>query len=181
MTRFKILTMSLIAPLIILLDQWTKYLVRENIPYGSSVSVIPGFFDLVHYTNTGAAFGMLSDAHAAWREPFFYCIAFVALIAIVVMWRRCAAHERLMPIILSLLVGGVIGNLVDRFSFGKVTDFLSVHFRDVIWHFSIAAREFTIPLDWPAFNVADSAITVSMVLLLFGLSRDERNPPESRA
>lgn len=171
MSRFKLCTMALIAPAIILLDQSTKWLVRAEIPYGSGIPVIPGFFDIVYYTNTGAAFGMLSDAHAIWREPFFYTIALIALVAIAVMWRRCAAHERLMPVILSLLVGGVVGNLIDRIAFGRVTDFLSVHWRDVVWRFSLFGREWAIPLDWPAFNVADSAITVSMVLLFFGMSR----------
>lgn len=168
---FKLRCLIFIAPLILLLDQWSKYVVRARIPFGDVIPVWPGYFDLVHVQNTGAAFGMLASAAAAWREPFFYAVSAVALGAIVVMLVRLPAVERLTSFILSLLLGGVLGNLIDRIWFGSVTDFVSVHWRDVVWSATLFGRRWQFPLDWPAFNVADSAITVSMVLLAWQLVR----------
>lgn len=154
-----------ISPVIVALDQWTKWLVQEHIPFGTGFSVIPGYFDLVHVTNPGAAFGMFAGANAAWRVPFFYAVSLIAFLSIVGLARSMPKHERLMPIVLSLIMGGLFGNLIDRIRFGEVTDFLAVHIRDVVWNIDLGFWSTALPLDWPAFNVADSAITVSMVLL----------------
>ena len=170
---FKLRCVFIIAPLILLLDQWSKWSVRAEIPFGGVIPIWPGYFDLVHVQNTGAAFGMLAGAAAAWREPFFYLVSAVALTAIVVMLGRLRATERLTIFILSLLFGGVIGNLIDRVLFGSVTDFVSVHWRDAVWSGTLFGWHWQLPLDWPAFNVADSAITVSMVLLAWQLLRGE--------
>lgn len=160
---FKYKSLLIIAPLIFLFDQLTKHLVSMEIALGQGIPVIPGFFDIVHYTNAGAAFGFLAGAHDSWRTPFFYIISVVALAGIVFYIKKLPDNERLAPFALSLVVGAIFGNGLDRLRFGAVTDFLSVHVGDkVLW----GAH-----LEWPAFNVADSAITIAMVLLVISAFR----------
>lgn len=160
-SKYKIL--AIVAPLVFAIDQLTKYFVSTKITLGQGLTIIPGFFDIVHYTNTGAAFGLLAGARASWRTPFFYAVSVVALIAIIFYIKKMPDSERLLAFALSFVVGGIFGNGLDRLRFGAVTDFLSVHIGDkVLWG---------IGLEWPAFNVADSAITVAMVLLVISTFR----------
>lgn len=162
---FKYRVLLILSPLLVLLDQVTKWLVVRAIPFGERVPVIPGYFDMVHFRNTGAAFGIFSGGHANWREPFFIGISLVASVVVLVVVRRLHVCERLMAVIMALIFGGIWGNFLDRLRFGAVTDFLSLHWRDVVVRIPLGSWQVTFPLDWPAFNVADSAITVSMVLL----------------
>ncbi len=175
---FKYRCLLLITPLIFVADQLTKWLVRSRIAYGSGIPVIPGYFDIVHVHNTGAAFGMLAGAQASFREPFFYLVSLVAIGVIATVLRKLPSHERLLPIVLTLILGGVLGNTIDRVAQGFVTDFLSVHWRDVVLHFSFLDRTYQLALDWPSFNVADSAITVSMVLLAWQGMRAPHTAPK---
>lgn len=138
--------------LIIILDQWSKQYVLNHLPLGSVQTVIPGFFDLVHYRNPGAAFGMLANLSEATRSWLFYVLALVAGIFLAYYWKSLKPQEKLSKIAVPLVYGGIIGNIIDRIRFGNVVDFLSFHWRE------FAA--------WPAFNVADSAITVAVVLLV---------------
>ena len=135
------------------LDQFTKWLVRQNIPYGAEIPIIPGFFSLVHASNTGAAFSMFTG-----NNFFFIALASVALLAILFLLirdpRTRTPHQRLTnvtKISLGLLAAGIVGNLTDRILRGAVTDFL---------HFYV--REYA----WPSFNVADSCICVAAGLLI---------------
>jgi len=135
------------------LDQLTKWLVRQNIPYGAEIPIIPGFFSLVHASNTGAAFSMFTG-----NNFFFVGLASVALVVIVFLLirdpRTRSPRQRLTNITkisLGLLAAGIIGNLTDRIFRGAVTDFL---------HFYI--REYA----WPSFNVADSCICIAAGLLI---------------
>jgi signal peptidase II len=135
------------------LDQLTKWFVRHQIPYGSEVPVIPGFFSLVHASNTGAAFSMLTG-----NNIFFVCLALAALAVVIFMLVRDShGHPisqrltRLTKISFALLASGILGNLTDRIFRGAVTDFL---------HFYV--RQYA----WPSFNVADSCICVAAGLLL---------------
>ncbi len=162
---FKYRCLLLISPIILVLDQLTKWWVLENIVYGHGIAVIPGFFDLVHVRNTGAAFGLFANANSVWREPFFYLISAVALAVIYSVVRSLQSNERLLAVVLSLVLGGVLGNLVDRIRFGYVIDFLSVHWRHQVVEWGLWGHHWSLPLEWPAFNIADSAITVSMILL----------------
>ena len=165
---FKYWCLALISPIVFALDQFTKYLVIRDMVPGSHLAVIPGWFDIVHYSNSGAAFGFLSGADSSWRGPFFHIVSIVALIIIIVYIVKTPPLEKLTPIALSLVVGGIFGNGLDRVRFGSVTDFLSVHVQDkFLWG---------VRLEWPAFNVADSAITVAMVLLIISvLKKKERS------
>ena len=149
--RFKLKALLGLMPPVLILDQWSKFLVLREIQYGARIPVIGGVFDLVHVPDQGAPFGMLSEMGRAFRVPFFYFISVGALLFLAYYFWKLAEQERFQAVILSLLFGGILGNLIDRIRFGNVIDFLSFYVG---------------PYEWPAFNVADSAITVAMILLL---------------
>ena len=139
------------AATIVTLDQVTKALVRARLPLHESVTVIPGFFDLTHVRNTGAAFGMLNDFEFQYKPLVMVIIALVALGAVASYALTIPPEQRVARLGLALIVAGAIGNLIDRATSGFVVDFVDVYWRGI--HF------------W-AFNVADSAITVGVVLML---------------
>ncbi|MFQ5995799.1 MAG: signal peptidase II [Acidiferrobacterales bacterium] len=137
-----------IAISVIVLDQATKfaaakYLVRGPIELGP-------FLNLTLVFNTGAAFGFLSDA-SGWQNFVFAIIAMIVSFVIIAMVRRLSANDVQVLVGLMLVLGGAIGNLIDRLRNGYVVDFIDVYYQD--WH-------------WPAFNVADSAISIGVVLLV---------------
>jgi signal peptidase II len=140
-----------IAGAIVVFDQVTKALVKARLPLHESVTVIPGFFDLTHVRNTGAAFGMLNDIDFAYKPAVMVIVALVALGAVASYALTLPATQRIARYGLALILGGAIGNLIDRATMGYVVDFVDVYWRGV--HF------------W-AFNVADSAITVGVALML---------------
>jgi signal peptidase II len=137
------------------LDQLTKWLVRQNIPYGAEIPIIPGFFSLVHASNTGAAFSLFTG-----NNFFFIGLALAALAVVVFLLirdSRASKTERrlnnITKISLGLLASGILGNVTDRIFRGAVTDFL---------HFYISEYS------WPSFNVADSCICIAAGLLILG-------------
>ncbi len=139
-----------IAALVLVLDQLTKAWILSRFRLGERMEVIPRLFDLTLVYNPGAAFSFLAN-HDGWQRWFFIGIGIAA--SAFILW-LLARHpsQRLFAGALSLILGGAIGNVIDRFVHGQVVDFLLVHWRDR-WYF-------------PAFNVADSAITVGAVLLI---------------
>lgn len=163
---FKYKTLFLITPIVIVLDQATKWLVNARMPIGERIPIISGYFDLVHFRNTGAAFGLFSNMNDAYRPFFFYGVAAIAVVVLVAYFRSLDRERRCETIAISLIVGGVVGNIIDRVRFGEVIDFLSFHLQHRVIHGRLFGKGIWIPLEWPAFNVADSAITVAMVLLL---------------
>ncbi len=142
----------LIAVPIIVADQVTKIFVRGALPLHDSRTIIPGLLDLTHVQNTGAAFGILNSVDFAFKPLLMMVIAFSALVAIGAYAIRLGTHERIARTGLALILGGAIGNLLDRIMHGYVLDFVDVYYRGI--HF------------W-AFNVADAAITVGAILVLF--------------
>lgn len=162
--KYKIL--MLIMPAVFVLDQLTKWIILNQVALGDRLPVIPGFFDIVHFRNAGAAFGMFSGLSDAVRAPFFYVVAILAAIVLGFMYRALSDREVLMPVAISLVLGGIAGNVVDRVRFGEVVDFLSVHIGDRIFMIDVFGRRLSYPLEWPAFNVADMAITTAMVLIV---------------
>jgi signal peptidase II len=140
--------------IIVVLDQATKALVRARLPLHESVTVVPGFFDLTHVRNTGAAFGMLNSVDFEYKALVMVLVAVAALIAVASYALTLPADQRIARVGLALILGGAIGNLIDRATAGFVVDFVDVYWRG--FHF------------W-AFNVADSAITVGVVLMLLDL------------
>lgn len=146
-----------LAAVVVALDQWTKALALRLLEYAEPV-VVSGFFNLTLLYNRGAAFSLLSDADG-WQHWLFSGIALVVAVLISVWLYRLPARARLEPLALALVLGGAIGNLIDRLRFGHVVDFIQLHYRE---------------LYWPAFNIADSAITLGAGLLLLMLLRGER-------
>lgn len=137
-----------IASIVILLDQLSKITVTKLFTYGESLPVT-SFFNLVLAYNKGAAFSFLA-AESGWQRYFFTTVGIIAALVIVYMLRRHAG-QRLFCWALALILGGAIGNVIDRVLYGHVIDFLDVHFGG--WH-------------WPAFNLADSAIFVGAGLFI---------------
>jgi signal peptidase II len=155
-----------ISAAVILLDLWTKSLVLARIDLHEAIPIIPNFFQLVHVRNTGAAFGIGANASSE-IVPIFLNVGAIAVFCVVVVYAlRSAVTDRVLQVGLHLILGGAIGNLIDRFRFGWVVDFLDVY---ATW----GGREH----HWPAFNVADSAICIGIVLLFF----DMRKKPEESA
>ena len=155
MSRYRILT--IISIVILALDQATKLYVDANFRLHESIPVIHGWFNLTYVRNKGAAFGIFADS--AVRIPFFITVSIVAMLGILWYIRRLSNDQKLAVFSLSLVFAGACGNLIDRIRLGEVIDFL-----DVYWQ-----RH-----HWPAFNVADSAITVGVTLLLIDMWREDR-------
>ena len=140
--------------LIVILDQITKALVRANLPLGDSRTILPGWLDLTHVQNTGAAFGLMNNIDFPYKAYVMIGVAAVALLAIAAYGTQLGFQDRLARIGLALILGGAFGNLIDRAIFGHVVDFVDVYWNDV--HF------------W-AFNVADAAITVGAALVILDM------------
>lgn len=134
---------------VVLLDQVSKFWVQAELAPYEQIAIWP-VFNLTLVFNKGAAFSFLSDA-GGWQRPFFIGLASLVSLVLIVWLARLRRHERLLAIGLALVIGGALGNLIDRIWLGHVVDFLDFHWGG--WH-------------WPAFNVADSAITLGVALLL---------------
>ena len=135
----------------------------RSLAIGDVNPVISGFFDVVHFRNTGAAFGMLSSLSDTIRPLFFYFVAIVALFIIFYSLRKLSPDDCLHLWVLSLIAGGLFGNFTDRIRLGSVVDFLSFHWDN--------AQLWGVRLEWPAFNIADSAITIAMALMVIAAFR----------
>lgn len=142
-------TLSVVA-----LDQLTKWWVIHRLNVYETVRVIPGFFDLVHIRNRGMAFGLLNGPHMDIRFWFLFTASLLAVIILLVWFFRLKRRDTTTTLGLALILGGAIGNLIDRIRYREVVDFLDFYIRT--YH-------------WPAFNVADAAITVGTFLLVITL------------
>lgn len=147
------LDLSIVAA-VVLADQIAKTLVREWLPVHASVNVIPGFVDVTHVRNTGAAFGILNAADFPLKSVAILVVASVALLLIALFAARQPTSEKPARLGLALILGGAIGNLIDRAVLGHVVDFVDVYWRD--YHF------------W-AFNVADASITIGASVLILDI------------
>lgn len=147
---------------IVIVDQITKAIVDRTMPLHHSIPLIDGFFNLTYIRNTGAAFGIFSGSHEAFRLPFLILVSVVASGFIIVMLRRLRGGEAGLATALAFILGGAIGNLIDRIVYGEVIDFLDVYWSN--YH-------------WPAFNVADSFITIGVAITLFYLIKAKGDDP----
>lgn len=161
MRNFGWLWVLVIAAVVVLLDQWTKNLIEANIPLYGQIAPFPNlsqYFNLVHYQNSGAAFGLLRG-----QASLFIVVAVVVVLVVLVYSRHLAEESWAMRIALGLQLGGALGNLVDRLTQdGMVTDFL-------LFSLPVGERVY----QWPAWNIADASIVVGTILLAFLLLRSE--------
>ena len=152
--RSGVLKLALVAGCVIILDQATKLIILKKLPLFDEVAVIPGFFNIVHYLNPGGAFGFLSGIDSNLRHLFFIAVAILALGLVFYLYKSTPVTHRFLSGAFAMIFGGAVGNLIDRIRFGRVVDFLDFYVGS--WH-------------WPAFNVADSAITVGIAVFIFHL------------
>lgn len=157
--------LGVVAALVVAADLITKAVVEATIPLHRTIPVIDGALSLVHVRNTGAAFGLLAGAPAALRLPFFLLVSLGAIAVVVAFVRRLDDRQWGLTAALALVLGGAIGNLVDRVRYGEVVDFVLVYWRD--WH-------------WPAFNVADSAISIGVAVLVWSMTFGQRGQGKGR-
>ena len=137
------------------IDQVTKAVILNRLYPGEVIEVIHGFFNIVNYRNPGAAFGLFAEGGAG-RVVFLVGVSVVAIIVIIFLLKN--SKDRLMNLALYLIAGGAVGNLIDRVRFGNVVDFLDLY---------IMGRH------WPAFNVADSAITIGVTIALISIYKSD--------
>jgi len=147
---------------IVVLDQLTKLSVHLSMALYQSTPIIDGVFNLTYVRNTGAAFGIFAGSAEIFRRPFLILVSILASGFIVSLLRRLPDGERGLVIALTFVLGGAIGNLIDRIFYGEVIDFFDVYWRN--YH-------------WPAFNVADSFITIGVAIALLCLYKHQGTDP----
>ena len=143
---------SLLLLVVLLLDQWTKLLATEYLKLGDPVPVINGLFNFTLVFNPGAAFGMFSELSDGWRRLILAIVSALALIVVLRFLFNEAKHDPISQYALIAILAGALGNLIDRYRYDSVVDFLDFFWGD--YH-------------WPAFNIADSAISVGVAVLMF--------------
>ena len=142
------------TPLIVIIDQLTKTYVDNEMRLYQSIELLENFFHITYIRNKGAAFGILSGADESIRIPFFLVVSAIAIAVIFYILYSYHEESKLFPLSLALILSGAIGNMIDRLRFGEVVDFLDVH-----WY----------EHHWPAFNIADSAISIGVALLIINM------------
>jgi signal peptidase II len=150
---------------VVVLDQVTKVWLVRSLELHDYRPIIDGFLSLSHVHNRGAAFGVLSNASLPNQHLLLAGLSLAALLAITYYFLRLPAEARLPRVALALVLGGAVGNLIDRLRLGHVVDFIHVYWRQHAW---------------PDFNVADSAITIGVVLLILDILREPRAEPTAR-
>jgi signal peptidase II len=145
-----------IAFLIVILDLISKQWIFNHLDFGSALVITP-FFNIVHFQNTGAAFSFLSEA-SGWQRYFFIFISLIAIVIIIRLMRE-RLKQPLLCLALAFILGGAIGNLCDRSYYGFVIDFIYVHYEAYYW---------------PAFNVADSFISIGIALILYDAFKNKK-------
>lgn len=153
---------SALLVFILLLDQASKVTVARMLPLHHSIPVIENLFSLTYIRNTGAAFGIFAGAELPLRRPLLILFSLVAIGFVVMLLRRLAERERGLIVALTFILGGALGNLIDRVFYGEVIDFL-----DFYWS----------RYHWPAFNFADSFITLGVMITLYCLLRAKGDDP----
>lgn len=164
--RSKLKFVATVACVVLALDHISKWFIVRTVKLGEEIPVWAGYFDIVHGRNSGAAFGFLSGWDSPYRNWFFYFIAVLAAIFVYHYIKSLHGGDRLSLLAIGFIAGGAMGNVVDRLCRGSVVDFLSLHIHDNLWRFELFSHRLIVPLTWPAFNLADTAISIAVVLLI---------------
>ncbi|MBG0789350.1 MAG: signal peptidase II [Desulfovibrionaceae bacterium] len=154
---------SIWAAATVAVDQITKLAVHTTMQVWTGTEIIPGFFNLVHVLNKGSAWGFLDDEDIDWQRPLFIAISVLAVIAIAWMLRTVKDRDKWMISGLGMIAGGAVGNAIDRTWLGSVIDFLDFYAGS--YH-------------WPAFNVADSALTVGAGCIIIAMLLEKKAKPQ---
>ncbi|MFP6848502.1 MAG: signal peptidase II [Pseudomonas sp.] len=162
-SRFGRLAWLWLSLLVFVIDQASKFYFDGSLSMYQQIVIIPDYFSWTLAYNTGAAFSFLADA-AGWQRWFFAAIALVVSVVLVVWLKRLKPDETWLAVALALVLGGALGNLVDRMVFGHVVDFILFHWRHQ-WYF-------------PAFNAADMAITGGAILLALDMFKSKKSEEE---
>ena len=152
--RNKYIRLVVISGIIVIIDQLTKIFIVKYVPLHDTVPVVSGLFNIIHIKNPGGAFGLLANLTPGMRTFIFLFISSLAVGLILYFYLKTPVSQTWLAAGFALIFGGAIGNLIDRIRFGVVTDFLDFYISK--YH-------------WPAFNVADSAITVGIGIFIFHL------------
>ena len=163
--RNKYFLLFVISGVLIVMDQYTKFMVTLHIPLNYSVEVIEGLFNLTHIRNSGVAFGLFADQQSEYKALIFIVISTIAILAILIIFHQNPKEKKLVQTGLILIFSGAIGNLIDRTLHGEVIDFFD---------FIINGHRF------PAFNIADSCITIGVALMVADLFSG-KSPSDSSA
>jgi signal peptidase II len=163
----KLTWLFLISGIIIVLDQITKIQIYTHFQLGESVSVIKDLFNITYVRNFGAAFGFLAQTPPEFRDVFFLIMPPVALITILLILKGVDSKDNPQILALSSIFGGAIGNYIDRLRFGYVIDFLDFHYKN--------------QYNYPAFNIADSAIVLGVGVLFLLMFLEERRKKSAQA
>jgi len=156
----KYVYLLIISGILICLDQVTKLYVHTQFHLGESTVIIKNFFNITYVRNFGAAFGFLANSHPEFREIFFLVMPPLAVITIFFILRGVQDSDRIQVTALSCIFGGAIGNYIDRLRFRYVIDFIDFHLYE--------------KYSWPAFNIADSAIVVGVIMLVIMMALEGR-------
>jgi signal peptidase II len=185
----KNLILALTVPICVIADQVTKALAAsylkpiafEASPADRYVTVIEGFWRFKYTENAGAAWGLFRDSSASFRIPFFIIVSLAAIGFILWFFKKLEPRQKLLPLAVSLVLGGAIGNLIDRVIMGKVIDFIDWY---LVFDGPVDLGLFTITTGekhWPTFNVADAAISVGVVLLIVEMFVGMKKKPADEA
>jgi signal peptidase II len=150
--------------LVLGLDIATKYIVQGYMLIYQTIPIIPGLLNFTYVENPGAAFGVLANLNPPWRELLFVSVSLIALVIVIILFFKCSPEEKWSKAALILILAGALGNLIDRVRLGVVVDFIDVYWQN--YH-------------WPAFNIADSAISIGVGMLIIDLFFKQREVPES--
>ena len=152
----------------IVIDQYTKFMVTLHIPLSYSINVVEGFFNLTHVRNSGVAFGIFSEQNSELKPYLLIFVSIIAIIAILIIFHQTEKEKKMVQGGLVLVFSGAIGNLIDRVLHKEVIDFIDIFFNN---------------RHWPAFNVADACITIGVMLLAVDLLVNSKpfNSPDSAA
>ena len=142
----------LLALSVFVLDHFTKWLVRSRMELHEAIELIPGFARISYVRNSGVAFGLFAEIQSVWKPYILASMAVIAVVVILMYSARMPSNRVLLQLALAITLGGILGNFTDRIMHGFVVDFIELHIKEVF--------------HWPTFNVADSAITIGIALLL---------------